>query len=1517
MQIALIRKGEIKKINLPQKISGQHIITFNDNGNSRQLLAVSAKNDRWIIKPNRKTDFLHNFSQDSEGRKQITLKENEYYSVVYIPTGEKIILFVEPENREKNIFSFYKVPFGRKLRIGDDEACDVYFHNNVLSETVSASIEFISGKITVRDEKSVNGTYLNGKRVENATAGYGDELYLVGLRIIIGKSFIAVNNPDRSVRVNLEKFQQQPFVYREEDDEETDFQNTFSSAPRYIREIKTKKISVENPPKPREEQNMPWAVIMGPSITMAFGSVFSSVFTIQNVMRSNGDISSAIPTLVMSVCMVLGTIIWPIFAKRFEKRARIADENRQKREYLSYLEKIEEEIEQEIRLQEEIKRENNPTLEECISRINNRHMSLWERSTFHNDFLEVMLGIGNLPMNLELNYQKRGAVEKSTEASEAMYKLVEKPRILENVPMTISFRNSKIVGLTGDRVKVIALAKALLIELTALHNYNDLKIILIYNESEREIWESAKWLPHIFNNDRTMRYVVNDIDEAKEMSNVISNIGALYDNSKDENNENTHYIIISADRILAEKIQSLKDFTQNPQKYGNLSLLALYDERKYLPKACSVVARFNGDTLEVADFNDTTGESLIVKEPVLFNQDPDSIFVNMANIELDVTSRDHMLPTDISFFDMFKSGKPEHLDVISKWEENHSENTLAAAVGVDVNGYEIKLDIHEKAHGPHGLIAGMTGSGKSEFIISYIASLAINYSPEEVAFVLIDFKGGGMADVFRQLPHLAGSITNLDGNELQRSFIAIESELEKRQKLFKEISRKKKISNIDIYKYQKLRRSDKTLRPLPHLIIISDEFAELKQQHPLFMEQLIRIARIGRSLGVHLILATQKPDGVVDDQIKSNIKFKICLKVQDKSDSQSVIDRPDATMITNAGRFYMQVGYNEIFEYGQSPWSGAPYYPADQYVEGQKKTIDVLNEQAQVIYKVNPPSPKRPGNVPEKQIDALVLYLSSLAKEKGYVCEKLWLEPLKGPEKKNTFSENESTDTVPFVLAPVVGQYDDLHNRIHKPLIVPLTNGGNTVVYGAGGSGKLAFLNQLLYYLVDRHSPEEVNIFILDFDSGALSAFADAPHIPVVAMSGENEVIRGVFEQLENELNERRELFKRYGGDYQNYIKSSGNTVPNLVIVINNFLAFTEEYPQGEDLVSKLAREGNKYGVFVVISALDSNSVRYRLVPLFSNFYVLRQNNAEQYTDILGKTGGIVPANYVGRGIFKKNDTTYEFQTTMLFEDRENTYDAISEFCKNKAESCGYRKKEIRLMPENVTQAYFEELGEAFDNVRKLPVAVDRKNKETLYLDCASTEVTFIAYDDESKSSALVIANAIIRSAPSVTLFSDGTQFEGAECISTDKIAEKVTELENLAYARAEQAQKELGNGGCLPDFEHKYVIIFNHTQLCDSVSAETAFNLNNLVSQLTDNYHINFIIIDHIANYRVFVEENRLGKTFPVKNGIAIGQDVRCPKLFEQSLITEEITDNDLGYIVLNNKLNIGKIITQQEGEK
>ena len=1511
MQIVLIRKNEIQKHKLPSKISGQHMISYYDKGILRQLIAVTASDGRWIIRSGKRTELPDSYSVDENGIRYTEIRENEYYPVKYIPTGEKMIIFAESSSPGMNSFEFYQIDRGRRILIGDHTAADVYFHNSTLSETIRASIEFGNNDIIVRDENSINGTYLNSKRITEAPAEYGDELYLVGLRVIIGKSFIAVNNPDNSVSVRLPRLNQTPFVPREDTEEEDETNNTFSSAPRYKRDIQMRKITIEDPPKPRDEQNLPWAVIMGPSITMAFGSVFSAVFTIQNVMKTNGDISPALPTLVMSVCMVLGTIIWPVFAKRFEKRARVADENRQKREYIAYLERIEKEINDEIHLQEEITRENHPTLEACIDRINRRDMSLWERSTYHNDFLEVTLGNGDLPMSLELSYARKGAIEKSNDASEAMYRLVEKPRILRNVPIPINFLKSKIVGFTGERDKVIALTKAVLLQLCALHNYDDLKILFIYNEQERTFWESVKWLPHIFNNDKTWRYVVNDMEEAKALSNVISNIGAVYSNNRDKSDDKTHYIIIAADKDLAEKIQSLKEFTHNPQKYENISLLALYNERRYLPKACSVICSFRGETLEVADFNDTTGASVLVKEPVLYSGNPDSIFVNMANIELDISSDNRKLPTDISYFDMFRAGTPEHLDVLSKWEENDSVRTLAAPIGVDANGYHITLDIHEKAHGPHGLIAGMTGSGKSEFIISYIASLAMSYSPEEIAFVLIDFKGGGMADVFRQLPHLAGSITNLDGNELQRSFIAIESELEKRQKIFKAISEQTKISNIDIYKYQKLRKNEKTLKPLPHLIIISDEFAELKQQHPDFMEQLIRIARIGRSLGVHLILATQKPDGVVDDQIKSNIKFKVCLKVQDKSDSQSVIDRPDATLITNAGRFYLQVGYNEIFEYGQSPWSGAPYFPTDQYVEGQKKTIEVLNEQAQVIYKVNPPLPPRPAGVPEKQIDALVIYLNALAREKDCFCEKLWLEPIKGPEKKDHRSRNESTDTVPFVIAPVVGTYDDLRNRQHKPLVVPFTNGGNSIIYGVSGSGKLDFLNQMIYSVIDKHTPEEVNFFLLDFDSGALSAFSEAPHVAAVAMSSDPDVLRGIFEQLEKELASRRELFKRYGSDYQTYIKSSGKTLPNLILVINNYSAFQEEFTQCNEYLTKIAREGNKYGLFVVMTSDSPTSINYRMSALFRNVYVLRQNKVEHYYDLLNKTGGILPSDFRGRGIFQRDGITYEFQTSILFEDSDNTYDAISRYCAGLAARTGYTKKELKLLPKQVTRKYLEAEGASFDDLRHMPVAVDIDTKQPLYMDFSKNELTFLAYDSDSIGSKDEILNCVLHTATPVVLIAERSLFSDVSCINGSAVSETVARLEQIAYDRAAQAQAEMANGNGIPDFEHLYVAIDDITALSNSLSAQDAFCLNNLISGLSDNYHIHFIVTDSITNYRDFIEDDRLGKVIPVKSGIAIGRDVRCPYLLGLSH-PDDITDDSYGYVMNDHQLHIGKIITK-----
>lgn len=372
-------------------------------------------------------------------------------------------------------------------------------------------------------------------------------------------------------------------------------------------------------------------------------------------------------------------------------------------------------------------------------------------------------------------------------------------------------------------------------------------------------------------------------------------------------------------------------------------MVSLFDEFKDLPKECSAVIELQEETGLIYNKKDISGKKLLFKPDIYIRENADKYSTQLANIYLDVQGAGFNLPNLIPFLQLFGVGRIEHLNALQRWKENNPTKSLQTEVGVNTLGDKFMLDLHEKYHGPHGLVAGMTGSGKSEFIMTYILSLAVNYHPYEVAFILIDYKGGGMAKTFEKLPHTAGIITNLDSAAIKRSLISIESELKRRQKIFSDISKEIGTSNIDIYEYQKLYREGIANEPLQHLFIISDEFAELKAQQPEFMAQLISTARIGRSLGVHLILATQKPAGVVDDQIWSNSKFKVCLKVQDRADSMDMLKRPDAAELTRTGRFYLQVGYNELFELGQSAWSGAEYQPSDRLTKQLDDSVSIIN----------------------------------------------------------------------------------------------------------------------------------------------------------------------------------------------------------------------------------------------------------------------------------------------------------------------------------------------------------------------------------------------------------------------------------------------------------------------------------------------------------------------------------------------------------------------------------------------
>ena len=357
-------------------------------------------------------------------------------------------------------------------------------------------------------------------------------------------------------------------------------------------------------------------------------------------------------------------------------------------------------------------------------------------------------------------------------------------------------------------------------------------------------------------------------------------------------------------------------------------------------------------------------ESLVNNKPIQFEMDKNyidyfSCAKKLANIPIKIISKtEGQLPDKLGFLEMYDVGKIEQLNIKNRWEKNNPIQSLGVPVGYNQNGDKLIIDLHEKYHGPHGLIAGMTGSGKSEFLITYILSMALNFHPYEVQFILIDYKGGGLAGAFEneishiKLPHLVGTITNLDANEIKRSLSSIESELKRRQRAFNEAREISGESTIDIYKYQKMYREGIVKEPVSHLFIISDEFAELKNQQPEFMVQLISTARIGRSLGVHLILATQKPSGVVDPQIWSNTRFRVCLRVQEKSDSNEVIKSPDAAYLKQTGRFYFQVGFNEIYELGQAAWAGGMYVPSEKNKKNINDSIDFINNIGDIIKSV-------------------------------------------------------------------------------------------------------------------------------------------------------------------------------------------------------------------------------------------------------------------------------------------------------------------------------------------------------------------------------------------------------------------------------------------------------------------------------------------------------------------------------------------------------------------------------------
>ena len=1520
MIVSLFSKDRKTTLELPDKVSGQYWLEEAENGTFSRVIGVEANNRSWYLKANKYTRF------SDENATEQKIENNCFYKLKSVRDYSALYVYSEAKTEDRYTFNKYIANSRISINIGRDSNNDISYSNKFVSSR-HAILSYDGGEVwSIEDCDSENGVYVNDTRIQGKMdLCSGDVIYIIGLKIIIGGKFIAINNPDNGVTVHCQKLLNMPDQKINDEEIGLSMNNTekyYFRSPRFQRTVETYKLKVDAPPQKDNQDEMPLAFVIGPSMTMGIASIFTALTSIVNYCSQDPlerNFLTILPTVAMAVGMLAGTVMWPILTKKLEKKKKINKEKERKVKYIKYLNDCREKIQKAIEEQKSILIENYPNIEQIMSDTAFWQNGLWSRQKENDDFMDVRIGNGNIEFDSDISFPEKSFSLDDDDLVDEVQKMALTDYSLNNVPIVHSFYNSKITGLASEnRQDTVEFLNNVILQMAMLQSYDELKLVLIGDSRDIENFESLKWIPHFWNDEREFRFIASNFDELKNLSVYLDKIIEKQLNFEDakELKKEPHYLVIVTNKELALKAEFINKITENENI--TFSMLFAFSKISDLPKECVSVIEIKGSKATVYDKSDIADTKKQFNTETVTSNVAYDIAKELANIKLDLSSSNYVLPKSLSFLDMFGVGKIEHLNSISRWHDNNPVQSLATPVGVDTQGEQFMIDLHEKYHGPHGLIAGMTGSGKSEFIITFILSLAVNYHPNEVAFILIDYKGGGLTGAFEsddfKLPHLAGTITNLDGSSIKRSLLSIESELRRRQAAFNEARKISGEGTMDIYKYQQLFRNGVVKEPIPHLFIISDEFAELKAQQPEFMDQLISTARIGRSLGVHLILATQKPNGVVDDQIWSNSRFRVCLKVQDKADSMDMIKRADAAEITQTGRFYLQVGFNELFELGQSAYSGADYVPKETEIETKVvNSVSLLDNLGREEYVVKTENNDKKVETNLRQVVEVNKYIYNLAKEENAFSRPLWLEPIPAAividdlKSKYNYSVKNTKG-----VSVVIGEYDDPTNQKQELLTQEFDEIGNTIIYGNSGSGKEMLIEAYLYSFIKDYDANEVNAYVLDFGAETLTVFKDAPQVNDVILSSDSEKITNLFKLLIKETATRKKLFSNYGGSLTSYIDETNKTLPRIFVIINNYAAFNESYNEYEEVLIQLLREANKCGIYFITTVSNYTDVRYRIFQNFNVHYTLQQNDNSEYSMILGSTGGILPAHYEGRGLVQLNNSIYEFQTARIFKDGNDS--ALVKECIGKiSESATVKAKPVPVLPEKVNSEYLNDF--AFDN-NELCLGVDCDSLQPFTYNCEKQSVLFISSQDKedmaSYCESMVEIYGQVKNSEIVVFDASGILSKCNAFVTKDEIKSKFDCVYKLLLAR----HKDFKENKTPEDMHKVFCFIFGVSDLLNTLSAEDKKGLSLMLENVKGNYNFSFVLFDNTMSVSDYSFE-KWYKSQTNNTGIWVGDGVVDQYIFNITKRTKDIRkeiENDYGFFINKGKPTLIKLLDESE---
>ncbi len=1027
----------------------------------------------------------------------------------------------------------------------------------------------------------------------------------------------------------------------------------------------------------------------------------------------------------MGMGVIVSVITYIQDTKTFREETKKREES-----YLQYIDEKEQRI-QEMRTEElRIRRLIYESIENGLSEVDQFGRRLFERTIQDPDYLQIYLGTGKIEASCAVTFSKQEFIDTEDPISLLPAQLAETYRYIDDAPIISDFNASCGVGIVGRIDALRQMLKNITLDLAIRHFYKEVRLVYLLDENYVESFEWLKWLRNVENETLDIRNIACDEESQNVVLEYLYTVLSGRENFlREEKNYlfQEQYVVFVTDSMSIVS-HPVSRYIEQSRRFG-FTFVFLEEYEENLPQGCNEILRL-GEQRQGHALRTVNGEAVAeFTYPAISDRMAQQTALKLGAVYVDEISLEAQLTKNITIFELLGIISADDLDLSKRWESSQVYRTIAAPIGVRSGGEIVSLDISDKGagHGPHGLVAGTTGSGKSELLQTYILSIATLFHPYDVGFVLIDFKGGGMANQFEHLPHLIGTITNIDGREINRSLLSIKAELVKRQEMFSEAG----VNHIN--DYIRLFKAGAVETPIPHLVIIVDEFAELKAEHPDFMKELISAARIGRTLGVHLILATQKPAGVVDAQIWSNSKFRFCLKVQTKDDSNEVIKSPLAAEIVEPGRAYFQVGNNEVFELIQSAYSGANVPAGNDLSERiysiyernlwGKKTLVYTNQK------------KEESSNQESQLQAIVDYVELYCQANNI--ERLpgiCLPPLETVVRTDQLDYGTSSEFASFSVP--VGFYDDPEQQRQGVVTLELAK-ENVYIVGSAQTGKTVLLQTITYGLIRSYTPRQVHLYMIDCGSMVLKIFEDSAHVGGVVLSNEEEKCKNLFKLLNTVIGERKQILSGKGvGNFASYLEAGYTDMPLVVVMIDNMAAFKEYFPNQAEQLNSLAREAQGVGLSFIVTASASNALSYRTQASFGRKIVYHCNDSSEYSNVFGHCKE-TPAENPGRALFLLDKRILEWQTAIFGASKKEAERSqeFRAFINTVNMTCDARAIQIPMVPERLVLAdEMKANPKRFQDAGIIPIGMDFSTVDFSCLDIERTGSLTLLGDSDAKT---------------------------------------------------------------------------------------------------------------------------------------------------------------------------------------